>query len=243
MLNVSAQKDSIKSVVFIPFHPDIYINDASDDLCTESGKSFNQMVSYLRITVNDHMVANLKDTAQTLSLLNSFTGSENELLASLYESSNYFLTTDKNFDEEKYGHLKKSKLALKGRKEKKAKTGIKKGQLVSDVVDNYNKFLNVKFKDLRAINEVIKTHQPDRILYITQFEISGDYSDSYKVETKTFDYLVKIHYVILNRDGDFVKGGMAIETISAKEISLEKLGEETIPALAKIIADQVVSIK
>lgn len=70
------------------------------------------------------------------------------------------------------------------------------------------------------------------MLFITQFDIEGDYSNPYAVAQRTYDRIIKVHYCIYDNEGNYVDGNHLTHTFSAKDDNVISICNKNFDALA-----------
>lgn len=227
-----AQQDSTKSVLLVTYHPDLYYNAVSEKLCVENGKTYPQVSNGLRLDMDSVFSENLN----AFSLLRSFTGQSSSPVEEIYNAVSYEHKTAPDFDYKKYVRLKKSKIAVKKQKERKAKKGINNGEITSDVVDNYDKYLYSEIKDKELIKKILSDYKSDVLVFISQLEIITDYINSDPLSENGYDVFFKVHYNIFSSDGKHIFGSVAIVQMQVEEVNLTVINNQIFPSLAKIIS-------
>lgn len=235
-----SQSDSLKSVLLVPFHEDIYYNMVAEKLCLETRKSYPQIANILRLNLDSIITTEVSKNNEAFSLLRSFTNQSNSIIENLYNSASYKHKTAPDFDYKKFERLKKSKIALNKRQEKKAKQGINKGELTAPVIDTYDKYLNVSFKNNSILVKVLDDNKSHGLVFISQLEIISDYSVSESTSKKGFDVFFKVHYNIFAKDGKHSFGSVAIIQIPVEEITMQSITNIIFPELAKIITKNII---
>lgn len=224
----SIDKKHLKTVMVVPFNPNIYNNEATKDMIDFSGMSYDELEFTLRMEFDRSLHNNLADSCKSICLLQSYTTNENTIdVSEIYSYSNYYLSeskvfvptknkkfrlsnvaSDKSLDTEKDTAKYRSKKQEYDKKNKA--NNITNGELTSEVKNNNDKFLNVKFKNDEFLQNLSKKFAIDYFLFINEFDIKGDYSDSYAVGKKSFDMSIIVHYSIFNSSSEYIFGGAAI---------------------------------
>ncbi|MBN2682912.1 MAG: hypothetical protein JXR58_10415 [Bacteroidales bacterium] len=227
-----AQQDSTKSVLLVTYHPDLYYNAISEKLCVENGKTYPQLSNSIRLNLDSVFSKNLN----AFSLLRSFTGQSSSPIEEIYNNVSYEHKTAPDFDYKKYAGLKKSKISLSKKKEKKAKKGIYNGEISSPVVENYDKYLHSEVKDKELIKRILSEYKSDILVFISQLEINTDYINSDPLSEKGYDVFFKVHYNIFSSDGKHSFGSFAIIQMQVEEVSLTIINNKVFPELVNTIS-------
>ncbi|HBF88310.1 MAG TPA: hypothetical protein DDX39_06670 [Bacteroidales bacterium] len=227
-----------KTVLVIPFNTKVYNNDADEAIAKETGKTFEQILNYLRLAFDQHLIKSLSDTCHSISMLSSYTVSANEDLQMIYSVSNYVLSDAMDYKEGKTSLYLKSNLASE-KKSKKHDTGSRKGEVVSTVANNEDKFLHVKFTDDNFIKNIAHQYQIDYLLFINEFEILGNYTNPYEVGKNEHTMLIKVHYSLYNASGKYLFGSFATTEYKAYINDITKISSEYFPLINSQIINNI----
>lgn len=247
-----------KTVMVIPFNPNLYNNEASKDMIKKSGLSYDDLEFTLRMEFDRNIHDILADSCKSICLLQSYTTNENTVnIGDIYSHSNYYFAESKVFEPQKKRRFRFSRLASDKEldtekdtteyKEKKQaydkshanKQRITDGELTSEVRNNNDKFLNVKFKDDTFLKDLSKKFAVDYFLFINQFDIKGDFSNPYANGTSTNDMSIMIHYSIFNSNAEYIFGGVAVVDYPAYISDPKEVMDKYFAKLTKFIIKDI----
>ncbi|MFH2142149.1 MAG: hypothetical protein ABIJ97_06990 [Bacteroidota bacterium] len=238
---VFGQEDSLKiaeklkdiDILIIAYEPEMYINYEENDLIVESGKNPEQLNSFFRLNLDKTLVSEFNKYCSAFSLLNGFTHDTNDDLFILYANSSYLY--------EKLSKKNKNYTLFKSEDSEIAekKQDSQPGELVSVVSTNADKFLNVKYAEKDIVKNLARTYENDLFLVITQFEIKGDYSNPYAVNSKSYERRIKVHYSVYNKAAEFLQGGYSYLMFSAKENNINIIADNYFKLIAADILKNV----
>lgn len=230
-----------KTVLVIPFNQKIYNNDADEAIAKETGKTYDQILNYFRLAFDQQLIKSLNDTCHSISMLSSYTVSANEDLEMIYSVSNYVFSDAMDFDGEKRSLYLKSKLASekKGGNNKKQKSGIRNGEIVSPINNVEDQFLHVKFTDKNLVKNIAYQYKVDYLLFINEFEIIANYTNPYNTGKNVNEMLIKVHYSLFNSTGKYIFGSFATAEYKAYIIDMTKISSDYFPIINKQIINNI----
>ena len=237
--NISIACFSQKSVLLVPFNPNMYNNQACGDMIKQSGKSYDQVLLSLQNGLDSCIISACKDSLKIVSLLNNYAQNASGDLELIHGASDYYFTDRPNLVASK----KNKNLFSDLQKDKKSKdsksNNIEQGEINTKKEDLSNKFMNVRFQDIDFIHSMTTKYGVNYLVFITQFEILGDYSNPYKVGDNSYNNMIKVHYTIFKSDGLFKTGDYISASYPAKEASPGKICKNTLPEVARQISRQI----
>jgi len=206
----STNLDTAKTILLIPFSQYMYYNDAMLEFAKNSNMTYEQMLNFTQ-TQLDFNLQKAFFEGSTVSLLNNYTYSASEDLDIIYSMIGYFLDEcpTKNDTTEKKSFFNKFEKRKTKSSGKEIQDGIFGGEQKNIQKDNSNKFVNIKFEDENFLKDLSKKYDVDLMLFITQFEIKGDFSDPLNVSSDSYNYWIKIHYSIFDFKGKFLYGNIS----------------------------------
>lgn len=200
-----------------------------------SGLSYQQLVLKLQLGLDSCIIAACKDSMRIVSLLNSYTQSASGDLELIHAASDYYASERISSKKKKNMFSEKQKTDQHDNRRKNTTNG----ELSMKNEDMKSKFMNVKFQDLGFINTMTSKYKVNYLVFITQFEILGDYSNPYKVGDNSYENSIKTHYAIFKSDGSFLKGDYVTTNYPAKKTSLKDICKTYLPDIANQIAKQI----
>ena len=99
--------------------------------------------------------------------------------------------------------------------------------------------MNVKFEDIALINTMTVKYGVSYIVFINEFDITGDFSDPYKVSDKSYNRTATVHYSIFRSDGQFIYGDYVTVDFPARESVAARICAEYLPEIAKKIGRRI----
>ena len=239
-----------KLVLVVPFNPILYNNEASKEMIEQSQYKYKQVQNIMRLGLDKALHKVIADSSLSKSMLESYTTqSDWDELEYIYANCDYFFDQAMSWEPGKKTLFGKSKLSSdkdiddpkkSKKKEKKQKEEAKyDGELRSDIKNNPDKFLNVKFREKDFLKNYAKKNRIDFFLFINQFDIKGDYSDPYKVGSYSYNREIKVHYSVFNHDGKYLYGSYATSEFPATENDPVKVTEVYFMKLVKEIVKNI----
>lgn len=216
-----------KHILIIPFDTKMYNNQESEKICKYSGVSYDKSIEKIRTELDLHIYSALKDSMNVSSLLRTYTTDASTDMETVHSNAMYALCDKDDAD------------ITKHKKFNGQKSNIIAGEIVSTTTDNSNKLVSVKLQDPQLFNDLIQSYQAQYVVYLTQFELLGDFSNPYTVADNSYQRTIKVHYVIFNSLGKFVSGDIATMNFSAKINDLDQICDQYLPVVAKQIAKRI----
>ncbi len=218
-----------KNILIIPFDVKMYNNQESEKICKYSGISYDKSVEKIRTDLDLHIYAALKDSMNVSSLLRTYTTDATTDLEMVHNNATYFLSD--NPGEEYINKPKKGTVPNQN---------IIAGEIVSITsAENANKLVNVRLQDPQLFSDLVQSYQAQYLVYLTQFELLGDFSNPYTVADNSYIKTIKVHYVIYNSLGKFVNGDIATMSFSGKVNDIDQICDQYLPVIAKKIARKI----
>jgi hypothetical protein len=230
-----------RTTVVVPFNPNLYNNQDSPMMCEASKLNYGQLGNYIRSSFDSILVASMRDSVNVVNLIaNTTTGTGSEV-ETIYSISKYQYAERPiaGTDNTKYAMMRDRMPARQREQQQQRPNGIHRGEIVSVKEDQSNKFMNVQFDDTDYIQSIIRKYGARYFLFITQFEILGDYSNPYRVADKTYLRTIKAHYSIFSADGRFIAGDFETAQFPAYENDIREISAKYFPAMAKNITQRL----
>ena len=111
--------------------------------------------------------------------------------------------------------------------------------MVSVATETKDQLVNVKLQDPQLFSDLVQDYKAQYIVYLTQFELLGDYSNPYTVADNSYLRTIRVHYVIYNSLGKFVYGNIATTTFSAKVNDIDQICDIYLKRVATQIARHI----
>lgn len=216
-----------KNILIIPFDAKMYNNQESKQICEYSGVSYSKSIEKIRSDLDMHIYSALKDSTNVASLLLTYTTDAASDLEIVHSNAEYY------FSEKTVDDINKPK------KNPEVSPNIIAGEVVSVTSENKDQLVNVKLQDPQLFSDLIQDYKAQYIVYLTQFELLGDYSNPYTVADNSYLRTIRVHYVIYNSLGKFVYGNIATTTFSAKVNDLDQICDIYLKRIATQIARHI----
>ena len=230
-----------RTTVVVPFSPRLYNNQDSRKMCEVSGMEYHQLGNYIRESFDSVLNAQMRDSINVIRLISSTTSGTANELETIYNISKYqFADRPKALEDKSKFAMIRDQRAPKAKPASSAKgNGIHNGEIVTQRVDNTNRFMNVQFDDAEYIQSIIQKYGAKYFLFITQFDILGDYSNPYLVGEMRYPRTIKVHYSIFSADGTFITGDFESYQFFAYENNITEIVRNYFPTIAKNIAHKL----
>jgi hypothetical protein len=219
--NSEAYKDSIyesREVLIVPYEKNMYRSDADNDIANASNMSVYELRTYFRYELHKHLEKALSGKKQTYNLLSENQEAKRDL-DYLYYSTAY-----------KYE-------ALDGKSEKTENS--QKGQIGGNV-SSEKRFMNRTISNPKSLTLIHKKYGTEVFLFINEFNIApADGTDQNDIMNETFNRVIRVHYSIMNKDGMEIKSGLAEEPFPYRKKKASVIVNDTFPAIAKKIVEQI----
>jgi len=231
----------LKSVMLVPFDSKLFNNQESEFMLEDSDMSYEQSIQFFTTSLDEHLTRAVKDTMRIHSLLRTYTTDAYSDIDIVHQQADYVLTERPQSISEKkdLSAFQNAKNRFKKRKKSTQRVAPPDGEVVSEKEDNSNKFLSVKFVDPQVFIDLIRNYNVDYVVFITQFEILGDYSNPYAVAQQSYLRTIRVHYAIFDESGKFVYGDYETKTFSASHNNISEVCSQNFPEIARKIMRRV----
>lgn len=229
-----------KSVLIVPYSSDMYNNQESRYIVEASKINYEQSINYFKASLDSAIVTSLKDSCKVISMLTNFTQSTSSDLEKIHSAASYkMVDRPAPVESKKKYDLFNPKFAKKKTSGSAPKNGIHNGEVVSTREDLSKKYMTVSFQDQDFINAMTLKYGVKYLMFITQFEILGDYSNPYTVAQKNYDRTIKAHYCIFDNTGKFIDGDYITHTFTAQEDKIVAICNDNFPHVAKKLVRKI----
>jgi hypothetical protein len=226
---------SKKTIVLIPFNVSMFNNQESAPMLAVSDMTYDQSIQFFMTSLDEHLSLSVSDTINFYSLLRTYTTDAFNDIDIVHQQASYTYIENPSSIEEKKEASAINQLK-RVRKKPNPVTKNPGGEIISVREDNSNKLMSARFPDPQLFIDLIANYSAQYVLFVTQFEILGDFSDPYAVAQRTYIRTIRVHYVIFNKKGDFVHGDIATQAFTAQENNIAEVCAAYMPAIAKRIA-------
>jgi len=223
--------------LLIPFAEHMYYSDAMHEFAKKSEMTYEQMLNYTQLQL-DFSLQKVFYEGSTVSLLNNYTYAASEDLDEILSMIGYFLMDrpQEKDTTEKKSFFKKFDKRKKTNSNNEIQDGLFQGEIVEVRKDKSNKFVNIKFEDENFLKSLSRKYDVDLMLFITQFEIKGDFSDPMNVASDSYNYWINLHYSIFDFSGKFLYGNVAKVPFPSSNKYIETVYKIYFPKLVENIS-------
>jgi hypothetical protein len=229
-----------KSFLLVPFYQKMYNNQESSDMVKRSGLNYDDVLRSFQRGLDSSIVSTLRDSMKVIDMLNGFTQSVSSDLELIHGASIYFMTDRPNLitkNKKQNGLFKESNTPTPTKKAENK--NIHNGEITRTHEDLSGKFMSVKFEDISLINKMTVKYGVSYLVFITEFDITGDFSNPYTVADKSYKRTATIHFAIFRSDGSFVNGDYVTVDFAAMESIPAKICAMHFPDIAKKIGRRI----
>jgi len=229
-----------KSFLLVPFYQKMYNNQESSDMVKQSKLNYDEVLRYFQRGLDSCIVSTLRDSMKIVDMLNGFTQSVSSDLELIHGASIYSMTERPNLvskNKKKNGLFSESNLPQPNKKAENK--NIHNGEITTTREDLSNKFMSVKFEDIALVNQMTVKYAVSYLVFITEFDITGDFSNPYTVSDKSYLRTAKVHFAIFRSDGTFVNGDYVTVDFPAMESIPAKICAKFLPEIAKKIGRRI----
>jgi len=229
-----------KSFLLVPFYQKMYNNQESTDMVKHSGLNYDEVLRYFQRGLDSSIVSTLKDSMKVVDMLNGFTQNVSSDLELIHGASIYFMTERPNLvtkNKKKNGLFKDTESPTPTKKVENR--NIRNGEISTTREDLSSKFMSVKFEDIALINKMTVKYGVSYMVFITEFDITGDFSNPYTVADKSYKRTATVHFAIFRSDGEFVNGDYVTVEFPAMASIPAKICATYMPEIAKKIGRRI----
>jgi len=230
-----------KSFLLVPFDQKMYNNQESTDMVKRSGLNYEDVLRYFQRGLDSSIVSTLRDSMKVVDMLNGFTQSVSSDLELIHGASIYYMTDRPNMitkNKKKNGLFQNSNTPTPSSK-KAVNKNMRNGEIVNTHEDLSTKFMTVKFEDVALINKMTVKYGVSYMVFITEFDITGDFSNPYTVSDRSYKRTATVHFAIFRSDGVFSNGDYVTVEFPAMESIPAKICAKFLPEIAKKIGRRI----
>ena len=227
-----------RSVMILPFDPNMYFSDADDKLAKYNDKSIKEVQTLFRYGLNINVNAKILSQYQTRPLLTDTARGAVEDLYAIYKGISYFKDksnpapkTEQNAyasgEKKKFFNLKKS--------------GESAGQKASSVEapDRVHEYMNVKIHDSRMLPFLKDKYGTSIFVFLNQFDLVTNYEHCLDRATNTFERDIKVHFSIFDYNGKQLAGDVAVVHFPSNSNDITEIMRNNFPAIADYLAKEL----
>jgi hypothetical protein len=230
---------SKQRILILPFDPAIYVNDASMMWSKANDMSHDEIRETLRSELNRRLHIAMIDSCESVDLLKSYTKDARNELLGLYTTVGYEMRRSMA---DKPEEPKEESGILSGFFQKKktytdtvVKTKRIDGEIQGKSYSTHDKYLHVIYNNPNFISELCKRRNLDKVLFVNQLEITGNYGDPYLSGNSKATRMIKVHYSIYNFNGRLLHGGHAATNIPFQLKDIDEVMKTYFPPIVRQI--------
>lgn len=232
---------SKQRILILPFDPSIYVNDASMIWSKQSGLSHEEIRDELRIELNRRLHLGMIDSCESVDLLTSYTKEARNDLMGLYTCVYYELrrampNVKEDAETEDRGPLDK---IFKKKEKPYTDTVVNArrhdGEIQGRRYPTHDKYLHILFDNPDFIPELCRRRDLDKVLFVNQMEITGNYGNPYMSGNPDATRTIKVHYSLFNFNGRLLHGGFASVEIPFHLDDYQEVMEDYFPTIVRQI--------
>jgi hypothetical protein len=223
------------TLLVLPYHPHYHISEV-DRMMTTEQMDASAMRAKLRRLIARSLTQALSDSLNAIDLSIAL-DEEIDICEYMYNALDYsYAKTPEDIDTpEKKRILQRGKLKKKEPKNYGTYVEHREGQLQSKKVE-YDRFMTAQLGNKGAGEYLQDLYGHDALLSLTQIEITR----SHEAATSG-SYLLKLHYVMLNKAGKTTYGNKHVMVLSAAQLEWDTFNNEVLPALAESLASKLLT--
>lgn len=223
-------------LMIVPVKREMYNSHFDEQMVEATGLSYEQLRDTLREGLSLAILNAMGDTLDGVTFVHQ--GVYAPDLDKLYDQIKYTYVPLPIDEEEELTQVDKWKSKLKKKEEEPERTGtfIKDGQLVT-VHDNLVKYTNAQLKETGVLMVQNRARGVELFVLINQVDhvIPAD-ADPIKLQNGTYSRRYKVHYTVIDSNGNQKAGGLAIGEYPASSPSdVDAIFEQVFP----VVADQI----
>lgn len=227
-----AQEEVKHSYLIIPNEPKLYISTADRDIAQRTGATYVQ----IRETFRRALVKELQQEFSKLGTSQILLADSGEVYADLkytyynigykYEPTPAEETMVKDFE--------KTKKFIE-------KVLPKKEEHVAEVKDEeVEHFMNTSIHNPNLLAYLNEKYGSTRFIFINQLDIKDEPKSAYDYGTGDLDRVVRVHFTIVDINGNVISAGLAKKEFPAKYSTTQLIVSYTFPTIVKFISNKVV---
>lgn len=226
-------QDNRARVMVIPFDPEMYFNDADEDLAKYNNKNIKDIRAMFRYGLNVNLNAKILSQYQTRPLLTDTTKNADDDLYRIYKSVSYF--KDKSIPNPNDPTKKESGVKkIFGKKDNNDEQNSSKFTEVDK--NGLRTYINVKIYDVAMLDYLHKKYGVDLFVFLNQFNMVTDFARCLDRSTNTFERELAVHYSIFDYTGKQIAGDVAIVKFPSNSNDMMTIMQKNFPIISDYLA-------
>jgi len=228
----SFSQEEKHSYLIVPNEPKLYISSADRDIAQRTGASYVQ----IRETFRRTLVKELEQEFSKIGTAKILLADSGEVYADLkytYYNIGY-----------KYEVVPAEETMVKDFEKTKKfieKVLPKKEEEVAEVKDEeVEHFMNTSIHNPNLLSYLNEKYGATRFVFINQLDIKDEPKSAYDYGTEDLDRVVRVHFTILDINGNVISAGLAKKEFPAKYSTTQLIVNYTFPSIVKFISKKVV---
>jgi hypothetical protein len=228
-----------RSVMIIPFDPNMYFSDADEQLSKYNDKSVKEIRTLFRYGLNVNVNAKILSHYQTRPLLTDTAKTAMDDLYAIYRGISYFKDRSMPLTEaeERTWASEERKKSFSFKKKEDDSDAHTASSLKEPVTRH--EYMNVKIHDSRMLPYLKNKYGTDVFVFINQFDLVTNYEHCLDRATNTFERDIKVHFSILDYTGKQLAGDIAIVHFPSNTNDITEIMRNNFPIIADYLAGKL----
>ncbi len=249
--DVSAQTadadSAYRSVMIIPFDPNMYFSDSDEKLKEYNQKSVKEVRTLFRYGLNINVNAKILSLYQTRPLLTDTARGAMEDLNAIYRSISYFKDRSMPDPEEKKKIFSNNPDDNTDQEPKKKPLTVKKKDQESEAQTTsklkeplaIHDYMNVRIQDMKMLDYLRSKYGTDLFVFLNQFELVTNYEHCLDRSTNTFERDLKVHFSVFDYTGKQLAGDIAIVHFPSNTDDITVIMRDNFPVISEYLAGRL----
>ena len=226
-------------IMIVPFEEHMYLCGIQSKLAVESKMNHAQIIKYFRYGIASELQSKflyLYNTSSLIHMQDTVHDLDRTYAAVRYKFEVYEEEQLEGEKEKEVG-LKALKFKTKKKKETStvASTKIQNGQLVSQK-NAQKKFASFTVKTPKTFTYLAEKYRTDLFVFVTEMDIENDISDQVALANNKYFRHLRLHYVMVDKDGNFISKGVVQTTFPNTVNKVSEIKSVYFPILAQKLA-------
>lgn len=226
-------------IMIVPFEEHMYLCGIQSKLAVESNRNHAQIIKYFRYGIASELQSKflyLYNTSSLIHMQDTVHDLDRTYAAVRYKFEVYEEEQLEGEKEKEVG-LKALKFKTKKKKETStvASTKIQNGQLVSQK-NTQKKFASFTVKTPKTFTYLAEKYRTDLFVFVTEMDIENDISDQVALANNKYFRHLRLHYVMVDKDGNFISKGVVQTTFPNTVNKVSEIKSVYFPILAQKLA-------
>lgn len=230
-----------KSIMIIPFDPDMYFSDSDQELARYNQVSIPEVRAMFRYGLNTNLNAHILAAYETRPLLSDTIEDALDDLNAIYRSLRYrkekpmgsmFAQQEKEEDialvqEERRGGLGRILNRNNGDRD------AQRANRYEERERENRRYMNVVVNNTEMFRYLSGKYGTDLFLFVNQFELATNYEKCLDRATNNFERTVKVHYSLFDRNGEQIAGDVVKVNFGSNTNDIMKIMRTQFPPISQ----------